>query len=552
MKEKIKEILNKNKNNKLYVFFKVLLSLAFSIVLVLDKLLIFNGDVYSKFSDVCFKTFEVKNFLLILLLWVVTFLVITIIEYISDYIENTVYSKNNNKNGGIRVFLIAIAVILICWLPFVLSYFPGGIYADTTRSIAQAIGEENLNNHNPVIYALILKAFIKIGGFINSANAVQVGIKLFTIFQVLVMAGVCAYFVYWIHKNRVSTKYLVLTTLFFAFFNLIPLYAISIWKDTPFCIALFLYSIFLASTVFEDGKNLEKPIGILKYAILIFMVAFFRNNGMYIAILTTIILFIVYRKSLLKGLKGFMAVSLIELMICVIIQGPVYNHFKMNTEFVENLGVLIQQVCYVVSNDGNITDEELEFINNICPIEKIKEKYCPCLVDTIKWSGEFSDEFLEKNKGEFLKVWFKIFLKNPKDYIKAYLLNTIGYWDVNQATHDRYINPEMWGGSGESMGVIQKDYVQLKTNKSIRKIITPQIYISSAVFLFILLLGMLITIYKKKYKNLIAYVPAVLTWITIMIAVPLAFSLRYVYISVLMVPMSLVLPFLGKKEREDK
>lgn len=85
-------------------------------------------------------------------------------------------------------------------------------------------------------------------------------------------------------------------------------------------------------------------------------------------------------------------------------------------------------MCYVVADNGDITEEQLEFINNMCPIEVIKEKYNPCIVDKIKWDESFNNEFLEENKAEFFKTWFQIFLKNPSSYDKAYLLNTIGFW----------------------------------------------------------------------------------------------------------------------------
>ena len=56
-------------------------------------------------------------------------------------------------------------------------------------------------------------------------------------------------------------------------------------------------------------------------------------------------------------------------------------------------------------------------------------------------------------------------------------------------------------------------------------------------------------IYKKRYKNLIIFLPALFTWGTIMLAVPLAFSLRYVFTLLLVIPFVLLAPFL-KQEKE--
>ena len=360
-----------------------------------------------------------------------------------------------------------------------------------------------------------------------------------------------------VYKKGISTKYIVLITAFFGLFRLIPIYAISLWKDTIFCIALFGYILYIAETVFQDGKNLEKITGVIAYAILMLLVCFFRNNGIYITIATTLVIMIVYRRKLLKQKLLFSIVTIISLIVTLIIQGPVYKKLKLSTEFIENLGVPIQQICYVVAKDGNITEFQREFINEICPIEKIKETYNPCLVDKVKWNGNFNNAQIEDNKVYFFKVWGKLLLQNPTSYVKAYLLNTIGFWDVNKATTDAYINPQMWGekdilkydGIEE---VKQTDYIKEWTGKSAREIVTPSVPISSAIFLFILLFTALLTIYKKRFKNLLIYLPSILTWGTIMIAVPLAFSLRYVYILVLTTPLSLITPFLKQKEKKDE
>ena len=66
-----------------------------------------------------------------------------------------------------------------------------------------------------------------------------------------------------------------------------------------------------------------------------------------------------------------------------------------------------------------------------------------------------------------------------------------------------------------------------------------------------MLIGVLMTIYRKKYKNLLIYLPGIFTWLTIMLASPIAFSLRYVYILVMMVPLSIITPFL-KNYNEKK
>ena len=65
-----------------------------------------------------------------------------------------------------------------------------------------------------------------------------------------------------------------------------------------------------------------------------------------------------------------------------------------------------------------------------------------------------------------------------------------------------------------------------------------------------MLTSMIFAIKNKNYKNLLIYLPALFTWGTIVLATPIAFSLRYVYILVLMIPLDFVIPFLQKNNNE--
>ncbi len=537
-------------NDKIYFTSKIIFSFIFAVVITLDSLLVFPGTIDTNINTTYFQKIQIKNVLIFFGVLIGTYIIITLLEYVIDKLEKTIYTKKERKSKNIKVFFIIFGIILICWLPTILSYFPGGLYGDTVTTIREVIHDKVINNNNPILYTLCIKAFLVCGAKISSYTT---GVGLFTVFQVLIMDAILSGSVYWMYKKNISKKYLVLVTLFYGICRLIPMYAISIWKDTPFSLALFLYTIFIAESVYQNGRNLEtKKSALIIHSILIILVSFLRNNGTYIIIATTAIMILVYRK------KMFSIVSIAVMIAILIIQGPVYKLLGLTGKTVESLGVPLQQLCYVAAKeDGNLTDEQKEFINNILNIDIIKQSYNPCLVDPVKWHPEFNNEFLQEHKAEFMKVWLEGLIQNPTSYVKAYLLNTLGFWDINKATKDAYVNPQMWNWA-DSVEVFkgevveQTDYVKKVTGKSVRKIITPEVYISSAVFLFITLFSALITIYKKKYKNLLIYLPALLTWATIMIAAPLAFSLRYVYILVLEIPMSFIIPFLETKQEKEE
>ncbi|MCI8273065.1 MAG: hypothetical protein HFJ55_03155 [Clostridia bacterium] len=541
----IKKEIEKDKIN---LIVRILLAIVFATTIMFDSMIHFDGNIANKLSDTYIKSIELSNIITFFVTMIITYLVLCVIEIISDKIANKEKEVKERKSG-LKVSIITAIVIIILWLPYILSFFPGGVFADSIPSISEALGYAPLHNRNPILHTLILKLFFDIARLFSN-NVIPLGISLYTIAQVVSMVGIGTYFVYWLYKKNVSFKYIIFSVLFFGVFHLIPLYAISLWKDTVFCMAMFLYILFIADTIYYDGRNLETVRGIIKGVILSLLVMFLRNNGIYIVTLVTLILLIMYRKRIFNVIKPFGITIIITIAITYIIQGPVYNKLNMNTQFVESVGILVQQICYIVSTDGNINEEQKEFINEMCPIDVIKQEYRPCLVDFIKWNEGFNNDFISENKGQFLKVWFQLCIQNPGKSVKAYLLNTMGFWDVNKANRGGYINPRMWPTIENDSNYKQNDYIQMLTGKSIRDKLDSKSPISSAVFFFIILTCAQLTIYKKRYKNLLILVPFFATWITIMIAVPIAFTLRYVYILVLGLPIAIITPFI--KQKADK
>lgn len=534
------------KNNKVYFISKIIFSMIFAITIALDSMITFSGKIFGTIDQTYMDDVKFENILIFLGTFIATYLVISIIEIIIDKFEKFVYTTKERKEKNIKVFFIIFAVILLCWSPIILTYFPGGIYTDTVTAILQERGAVKLSNHHPILYTFLL------GPFLNIDGTIQTGMEVFTVVQVLVKALAISGALYWLYRRNISIKCLAILTFFAGIYRLFPIYAISIWKDTPYSIALFLFALYIANLVYREGKPWQEKFGAALYIVLTLLVCFLRNNGIYIVILTHLILMIFY----FKKAKLLSISSVVMFIIVIIVQGPVYNKLGLNiNKTVESLGIPLQQVSYVVAHDGVYTPEQGDFIRRILPIERIKEEYRPCIVDKIKWAQGFDTLFLNANSDEFIKIWFNMFFRNPIAYTKAYLLNTLGFWDVNKATFDGQMSFWMWGNSRtiQIMGevITQTDYIKEWTGITFEDYVLPSKPTSSAIFLFINLFTILITIYKRRYKNLLIYIPAIANWMTIMIAAPLAFTLRYVYILVMMMPLSFAIPFIKTKKEEE-
>jgi len=185
-------------------------------------------------------------------------------------------------------------ILLLCWLPCLLTFYPGGVYSDTVASLSMASGESSLSNHNPILYTLSWRAILWLAHMFNLSD--YFGLFMYTCFQSLAMAAVGAYFLYSLYKKGFSNAMIILSLAYFGLFNIIPLYLVSLWKDTPFAIIVFLFSTFLFNIFWN--KNSEKKLfdcyHIFIYCILSYLLAFARNNGFYVFVLFSVVLVIYF------------------------------------------------------------------------------------------------------------------------------------------------------------------------------------------------------------------------------------------------------------------
>ena len=514
---------------------RLLVALLFATAFYLNYNLAYVDDIYATADKIFFYPKTTRAFAYSFIVFIVVFLGITAFHTVSSKIKISYNPVARTPEKRDYLLWVIVFILLICaWSPYILSYFPGGVYPDTATCIGQARSGA-YNNQQPLLYTMLFKICIIIAGELHA-------VMLFSILQIIFMAACFSYILYRLNLHDVSKFVLVLVLLYFALFNLIPLYVVSLWKDSLFSVALLMYIFKLTESVLLSKDALER-LEIVQIIIWMVLSMFLRNNGIYVMILTSVILSLVYGKSLLKDYKVFFISTFAALILTYIVQGPVFSKLNLNGPFVENLGVLQQQVAYVQVIGGDMTEEQAEFLNKVMPLETMKGFYRPFVVDTIKWCDQYNNEFLEENKGEFLKVWAGMLKENPKLYMDAYLYITLGYWNPFKQNEVSYINPQMWPDLVDVDRYWQKDVIRDMTGNSIRENLYPKTLYSSALFLFITLILFTLSV-NKKDKSWLAFVPALTTYLTVFLATPLAFALRYVYIVVLTVPLFIIIPFL--------
>lgn len=445
------------------------------------------------------------------------------------------------------VFVLFFLLIMLLWLPYLPSYWPGGIYSDTVDSIRMALGQDALDNHNPILYTLLWRLMFFLTGAFRGETEYY-GLELFTVVQLAGMALVMAGFVYWCYRKGFHKLFIAFMLLIIGIFPLYPFYGISLWKDTIFSLVVFLFSVFLYQT-FSVKETELSWMELAAYCLFSLLLVFLRNNGIYVMIFCAVLIVLICLK---KQKMTAMKIGIASLVIAIgslVIQGPVYDAKGYNVDrTVESMGIPIQQVAYVLSTDGAVEEDELAFMEQIMPLENWKALYEPTVVDYIKFDPTFDRRFFQENSREFTGHYLHMMLQNPVKALKAYALATIGFWDISRGSASAYICNFHFSNSG----YVMSDYFDYYTGLSFRELVEPREYISAALWAWLLLLCISICIQKRYFTGLIALLPTLGVWLSIMVATPLSFSFRYVYSLFLCAPIYLIVALRACRETAQK
>lgn len=522
------------------IIWSALFSAALSFCITAGRRAVFGDSVKLGNDANYFEPFAWYDPLLFLLIAALIFAIVMLIaearRRFPVYYDTDVRERGK---GSRNVFWVSCALIFLAWLPYLMALAPGSVVEDSFDSIAQLTeASASLDNHHPVAYTLTVGAFLKAGLILGDIN---IGVFLYSLAQTAVMIATVSYVFVIMYRKGAPVWTMAPALLWYMFMPIFPDYAMIMWKDPIFSCALLWLSFLLLELAGEREKAGDKK-WLARYAFTCLVILFFRNNGIYIVVLASAVLILLCRSMM----KRFLITSALILAFYCTVTGPVYGALGIKGEFVESVGIPLQQMASVIASDGDLTEEDKEFLYRLLPEQEWKSNYTPCIVDTLKWHEEFDQEYLEANKGRFIKVWFSGLVRNFPEYVKAYGMETLGFWKIGVQNDYGYIAVYI---SENGYGIHETDLFERIFHSDLGgRIRDFRIYIGSGTLLWITLAAALFTVIDRK-RYWLALIPALGNWLTTMVATPVAFSLRYVYIFALGLPLFLILPFISRVQR---
>lgn len=444
-----------------------------------------------------------------------------------------------------KPFIFSLIFILLCWLIYLIAFYPGILSPDPSYQILQYFGIDNkysyysilidksviLTNHHPVIHTLLLGSCIKIG--IKLFNSFSIGLFIYTLIQTFILAATLSYTIKFMKEINVNEKYRKLCLFIYALVPVFPLYALSPVKDVIFGCLIILYVISLYK--FIKNKCSMKVKDIVREIILIILIMLFRNNGFHVVLLSFPFLFLTSK----KNLKKYLLIFLVVISFYFSYNKVILPHFKITNGSVrEMLSVPFQQTArYVKKHKNEVTKSEKKAIDKILDYDTIDKRYNPKLADPVK--NKFNRYYTNNDLKNYFKVWFLELKKHPITYIEATINNTYGYFYPVETNWYVYIIPKKIVNDFGFNYSFNSLYI-LRYVLSAIALVFPYIpfiglFVNIGFNTWILLFMLSYLLYKKNYKSIIYILPSLILLLVCFVS-PANTYFRYALPNIFLMP----------------
>ena len=518
----------------------IIISLIFSLNMVIGKYCYLN--MYNKNNSFVLGLLNYKNIISIIGLF---FIIISVLEYLLTRIKDYKFIKEKNKLNNLLLLLTTFVVIIIMWLPYLMTFFPATMSLDSLGEFKNGLNHNIWHDSQPVIHQLLIMICCEIGKVFSSK--IIAPIIVYTIIQYTLLAFVVSYSVIFVYQNINNKKVVLFMILFYGLVPIFGYYSIVMWKDIIYGAFVLLLTIFTYKLITKE--KIEK-IFYVKYYLVALICLLFRTNAIYMFFLLLITTILLYKNNKIKIVILYLSV----IISFYIIKIPIFNHFNIQrSASAEYLAIPLQQIGRMNYKNIKFSSKETKVVNNLIPIEILKEAYDPKTSDGIKFNPNYNGDYFDNNKFKVLSTWFKLCLKHPDVAIESYFISTLGYWYPD--LEDRYYENTI---IDNDFGLHQIPVNNKLINKYVevagdyKNPIIKNLW-SIGLYVWLLIISIYLLLKRRANKYLISYIPVIGNLVTLFIATPVFNEVRYVFSLYLCSILLLLIPFFNEKvEKTDK
>lgn len=352
-----------------------------------------------------------------------------VMVWLDDWLQSGAMTKRtalDEKHFGWfekHEILSVMLVLVVCWSPYLLAFYPGTVCWDLGEMVAQFFGQREMDTWHPVFTTWLIGGCVWVGRLFGSDN---LGAALFTLLQTVALSYALARAVQHLRKcgmNRIVRLCAV------AFFALVPLwggYAQFISKDTLYTSALLLFVLNVLAMVRTRECSIRMAIELFVWGLLTCLL---RSNGLYVILPTTVMV-------IALAAKGRHRISATAALCAAVACTLAFSNVLLPALGVKDETASgIYSVCFQQSarvlRDEQVTEEEYAAIDAVLEADRLPELYEPWISDPVKFTFRQYGQGAEAEKAAlapYRDAWLKMMKKYPLTYLESFFAGNVSYY----------------------------------------------------------------------------------------------------------------------------
>ena len=455
--------------------------------------------------------------------------------------------KKPQYKFSMKKVLLYWGILLIFYIPWYLTYYPGLLTPDSLNQIMDAISLDSLNNHHSAVLNLVIRGILL--AVHKFTGSYQTGVGIITCIQMLIITFVFAFSYEWIRKYIRSKVIAVIVFLWFALYPIHHLFSVTLWKDILFSVCFLILLLCIDAAVIDEKSFFRNKKKCFLMFLCLLLLPLMRHNGITVTVVLPIYFFFRFKNFRKQVAIGFACVLLVffgwklilmpALHITDIAPAHVYTFME-------------QQIVRVLDEHRDeLTEEERSELQEYFLVPEIWTLYNPRHADKVK--DQFNNELFHENPFRFFTLWLKNGLKFPLAYIEAFLLNDYGFWfpEVNQwisdySMYDGVKVEDIHPAPLAKIGYVEKIIIWLKQIQFTK---TPVLFLlfSPGTYWWLWIYCGCYSLYRNR-KKFALFMAGFALWLGILL-VPITNDFRYGYGLIVGLPLILFASLSGRTKK---
>ena len=343
--------------------------------------------------------------------------------WLDDVLRSGLLHEETEKKHEI---LLSMGVMILCWSPYLLAFYPGTVCWDLGEMVAQFFGQTEMDTWHPVFTTWVMGSCVWLGRLLGSDN---LGAALFTLLQTVALSYALARAVQFLRLIGLK-RWIRISAL--AFFALVPFwggYAQFISKDTLYTAVLLLFTLNVLVLL------MQKQRCIIRCAAELFvwglLSCLLRSNGLYVVLPTALFaaIFAVRGRD-----RAWIAGGLSAAVACALLFSNVLiPSLGIRDETASGLySVCFQQSARVLRDHADeVEPEEYAAIDGVLDAERLPDLYEPWISDPVKYTFRQYGQGREIESAalkEYRQTWLSMFGKYPLTYLESFFAGNMSYY----------------------------------------------------------------------------------------------------------------------------